>query len=279
MVATPIGNLADISLRALCVLDLADRVACEDTRHTAQLLNAYGLNKPLLPLHQHNEQGASRKVIDHLLAGERVAYVSDAGTPAISDPGAILVHSAQRQGVRVIPLPGASSVTTLLSATGVAQQHDDWAHQGFGFSGFLPPKGQSRQAALQALAQSARTEVWMEAPHRLDKLAVEVHAWGQRPLTIGRELSKRFEQIATVPCQDLAAWLAADPLRSKGEFVFALAPTERKEAPDDAQAMALLDVLLQELSVKSASRIAAQLTGGNKKALYDLALSRKPERD
>lgn len=275
MVATPIGNLADIGLRALCVLDLADRIACEDTRHTAQLLNAYGLNKPLLPLHQHNEQSASQKVIDYLHAGDRVAYVSDAGTPGISDPGAVLVHAAQAQGFRVMPLPGASSVTTLLSAMGLAQQTDDWLAQGFSFTGFLPPKGQARQTALDSLATQSRTVVWMEAPHRLDKLALELASLGQRPLTIGRELSKRFEQISTIACADLAAWLAADSQRSKGEFVFALPPAAVSADADQTEAIRVLDLLLEELPVKSASRLAASLTGQSKNTLYDLALQRK----
>lgn len=274
MVATPIGNLADISLRALCVLDLVDRIACEDTRHTAQMLGVYGLNKPLLPLHQHNEHSASQKVLEHLHAGERIAYVSDAGTPGVSDPGAVLAHVVRSQGFRVMPLPGASSVITLISAMGLAHTSDDWAAQGFRFVGFLPAKGQARLAALADLGNSSQTTLWMEAPHRLDKLGLELHALGARALTIGRELSKRFEHITTIRCDALADWLAADTQHSKGEFVFALAPAPAAEH-DHGEAMRVLDLLLEELPVKSASRIAATLTGTSKKTLYDWALQRK----
>jgi 16S rRNA (cytidine1402-2'-O)-methyltransferase len=275
MVATPIGNLADISLRALHVLGLVDRIACEDSRHTSALLTAYGLHKPLLPVHQHNEQSAATQVLEHLRAGERIAYVSDAGTPGVSDPGAVLVHAVQAQGFRVMPLPGASSVTALISATGGPRHDDAWARQGFVFAGFLPAKGQARSEALQALGSQERPVVFMEAPHRLDKLALELLAFGQRTLVLGRELSKRFEQIERIECAALAPWLSADAQRSKGEFVLVLMPAIAQADASLAQASAVLDLLLEELSVKSASRLAAAITGHNKKALYDLALQRQ----
>lgn len=275
MVATPIGNTADISLRALHVLDLADRVACEDTRHTAQLLHVFGLHKPLLPLHQHNEHSASAKVLEHLQSGERVVYVSDAGTPGVSDPGALLAHAVRSQGFRVMPLPGASSITTLLSATGMPSAGDDWATQGFVFMGFLPAKGQARQAAIEALTHHRQAVIWMEAPHRLDKLASELHALGNRALTVGRELTKRFEHIVTLPCQSLGDWLASQAEHRKGEFVFALEPATGEAPAMDAQVTRVLDLLLAELPIKGACRVAAGITGLSKNALYDLALSRK----
>lgn len=276
VVATPIGNLADISLRALSVLQRVDRLACEDTRHSAALLRAYGLNKPLLALHQHNEQEAAAKVIAHLRAGERVAYLSDAGTPGVSDPGSRLVNAVQEQGLRVVPLPGASCVTALVSAAGLSSSDDEWANQGFVFVGFLPPKGQARAAAINELAAQQRAVVWMEAPHRLHRLAEELRPLGQRRLSVGRELSKRFEQLAHMPCAQLADWLAADTNRARGEFVLALAPQPlQAETEMSAQHQKLMTLLLQELSIKSASSVAATLTGHPRKHFYDWALQRQ----
>ena len=179
VVATPIGNLADISLRALHVLDLCDTLACEDTRHSQQLLRAYGIDKSSshwLAVHQHNEAEAAQEVIRRLHAGQRVAYVSDAGTPAVSDPGARLAWQVQKAGLRVMPLPGASSVTTLLSACGTPAP--DTA--GFVFVGFLPSKAAERDAAVQALQAESRTQVLLEAPHRIEALAKSMGALGQR---------------------------------------------------------------------------------------------------
>ena len=222
VVATPIGNLADISLRALHVLALVDTVACEDTRHTQQLLRAYGLDRPaaqLLAVHQHNEAQAAQDVMQRLAQGERVAYVSDAGTPAISDPGARLVAAVRLAGYRVLPLPGASSVTTALSASGMT------GDAGFVFAGFLPSKAAERHQAVQALAQESRSVVLLEAPHRIDALAQALAALGPRLITVGRELTKQFEQIETLAAQDLSAWLAEKPDRQRGEFVLVLHDT------------------------------------------------------
>ncbi|PKO60455.1 MAG: 16S rRNA (cytidine(1402)-2'-O)-methyltransferase, partial [Betaproteobacteria bacterium HGW-Betaproteobacteria-18] len=199
VVATPIGNLADISLRALYVLQLADLIACEDTRHTQTLLRAYGIDKPsvqLLALHQHNEAQAAQAVLERLRLGLRVAYVSDAGTPAISDPGARLVADVRQAGLPVLPLPGASSITTVLSVAGLTldAQHPD----GFVFAGFLPSKSGERNTAVQALAKEARTVVLLEAPHRIEALAAALAVLGTRALTVGRELTKQFEEIATL---------------------------------------------------------------------------------
>ena len=278
MVATPIGNLADISLRALHILDRVDAVACEDTRHTAQLLQAYGLHKPLLAVHMHNEHEGASQVIARLQDGQRVAYVSDAGTPGVSDPGAILVHAARKAGLRVVPLPGASSVTSLISAVGLLQSHQDWPQQGFVFTGFLPPKGAARSQALEALTNSTRTAVFMEAPHRLDKLAAELRALGDRELTIGRELTKRFESIHTLACHDFLTWLNANDLNGKGEFVLALAPLPvPDQAATDEAMMRTLRVLLAEVPLKTAVQLTVSLTGANKKAIYAAALAQQAE--
>lgn len=275
VVATPIGNLADISLRALHVLGLVDAVACEDTRHSGQLLQAYGLHKPLLALHQHNEAAAAEAVLARLQRGERVAYVSDAGTPGISDPGARLCAAVQAAGLRCVPLPGASSVTALVSVAGLADAN---APAAFEFTGFLPAKGADRQRALQRLATQAQACVLLEAPHRIAELAQDLAALGQRRITLGRELTKQFEQVHTLACADLPAWLAADAQRRKGEWALALHPlpaqTDGVDA-DEAHARQVLTLLLAELPVKTAARLAAELTGLPRNRLYALALTLK----
>ncbi len=270
VVATPIGNLADISLRALHVLAKVDAVACEDTRHTQQLLRAYGLERPgaqLLAVHQHNEAEAAQTVIARLAQGERVAYVSDAGTPAISDPGARLVAAVRQAGYRVLPLPGASSVTTALCASGMTGDN------GFVFTGFLPNKSGERQQAVQVLAQESRAVVLLEAPHRIEALAQALSVLGERLITVGRELTKQFEQIETLPAQDLPAWLAEKPDRQRGEFVLVLhnAPV----AESTGEGLRVLQVLLPELPLKTAVKLAAEITGESKNVLYDKALALK----
>ena len=231
VVATPIGNLADISLRALHVLGRVDVVACEDTRHTQQLLRAYGLDRPgsqLLAVHQHNEAEAAHNVLERLGQGQRVAYVSDAGTPAISDPGARLVAAVRQAGFRVMPLPGASSVTTALSAAGMT------GDSGFVFAGFLSSKATERQLAVQQLAQESRAVVLLEAPHRIEALAQALAVLGPRRITLGRELTKQFEQ-----------------------------------------GLRVLQLLLPELPLKTAVKLAAEISGESKNTLYDLALALK----
>ena len=270
VVATPIGNLADNSLRALHVLARVDVVACEDTRHTQQLLRAYGLDRPgsqLLAVHQHNEAEAAHNVLERLGQGLRVAYVSDAGTPAISDPGARLVAAVRQAGFRVMPLPGASSVTTALSASGMT------GDSGFVFAGFLSSKATERQLAVQQLAQESRAVVLLEAPHRIEALAQALAVLGPRRVTLGRELTKQFEQIETLPAQDLSAWLAEKPERLRGEFVLVL-----HDAPVDdttGEGLRILHLLLPELPLKTAVKLAAEISGESKNTLYDLALALK----
>ncbi len=275
MVATPIGNLADITLRALHVLEIADAIACEDTRHTHGMLRAYGIGKAgkqLIAVHQHNEAEAAEQVIQRLQQGQRIAYVSDAGTPGVSDPGARLAQAVARAGLRVSPLPGASSVTTLVSAAGAVAA--DGASSGFAFVGFLPTKAQERQHAVAQLAQDPRTLVVLEAPHRIADLAHALAALGDRPVTIGRELTKQFEDIATMPAHALPDWLAQDANRSKGEFAVLLHP---QALPSDTHADAerVLALLLAELPTKTAVKLAADITGAPRNALYDAALAMK----
>lgn len=274
VVATPIGNLADITLRALHVLQLANTVACEDTRHTQALLRAYGIDKSpaqLLAVHQHNEAQAADTVIDRLRQGQRVAYASDAGTPAISDPGARLVASVAAQHLRVVPLPGASSVTAALSVAGIAQE--DAQHGAFVFAGFLPSKSTERTTAVTALAGEPRSVVMLEAPHRIEALALALAALGARRVTIGRELTKQFEEIATVEADKFPDWLASDSNRCRGEFVVVLHPAV--VAAESTSEQRILKLLLAELPLKTAVKLTADITGGSRNELYDAALALK----
>ena len=275
MVATPIGNLADITLRALHVLQLADAVACEDTRHTQSLLRAYGIDKAsaqLLAVHQHNEAEAAQTVVQRLQQGQRVAYVSDAGTPGVSDPGARLVAAVQGAGLRAVPLPGASSITTALSAAGAVAHSGEQG--GFVFAGFLPVKNAERATVIQKqLASEPRCVILLEAPHRIGELALALAVLGDRPVTLARELTKQFEEITTQPVQTLAAWLGAAPQRSRGEFVVLLHPVP--VASDDADPLRVLRLLVQELPLKTAVRLTADITGAPRNVLYDTALAWK----
>ncbi|MBV7542423.1 16S rRNA (cytidine(1402)-2'-O)-methyltransferase [Acidovorax sp. sic0104] len=275
VVATPIGNLADITLRALHVLQMADAVACEDTRHTQSLLRAYGIDKAaaqLLAVHQHNEAEAAQAVVQRLQQGQRVACVSDAGTPGVSDPGARLVAAVQAAGLRAVPLPGASSVTTALSVAGAVAHSTE--HGGFVFAGFLPVKSAERAATIQKqLVAEPRCVVLLEAPHRIGELAQALAVLGERPVTLARELTKQFEEVTTQPAHALAAWLAGAPQRSRGEFVVLLHPMP--VAADDAESLRVLRLLVQELPLKTAVRLAAEITGAPRNVLYDTALSWK----
>lgn len=274
VVATPIGNLADISLRALYVLGLVDVVACEDTRHTQAMLRAYGIDKSahqLLAVHQHNEAEAAHAVMDRLNQGQRVAYVSDAGTPGVSDPGARLVAALHAQSLRTIPLPGASSVTALLSVAGYADQAG--AAGGFIFAGFLPNKSAERQAAVAALQTETRAVVLLEAPHRIEAMVQALAVLGERKVTIGRELTKQFETVITLPAHRLSNWLAEDANRERGEF--ALVVHGAPVVTESGEGLRVLTLLLAELPLKSAVKLASEITGEPRNALYELGLQLK----
>ncbi|MDB5839138.1 MAG: rsmI [Herminiimonas sp.] len=270
VLATPIGNAGDVTLRGLQVLSMVDAVACEDTRNTAQLLTRYGLSKTLIAAHQHNEREVAEKLIARLQAGERIALVSDAGTPAISDPGARIVDAVLQAGLRVIPVPGASAVVTALSASGLGDDR-------FYFYGFLPAKAKQRETALTGLRTLPATLVFYEAPHRIvettDALAAIFEP--DRQIVFARELTKLFEQIHRCALKDAAAWLTADANRQRGEFVILLEGASAVADADDAEAERILAILLAECPVSQAAALAAQITGQKKNALYERALKMK----
>nr|WP_315481633.1 16S rRNA (cytidine(1402)-2'-O)-methyltransferase [uncultured Undibacterium sp.] len=270
IVATPIGNSADISLRALHLLTLVDAVACEDTRNTAQLMTRYGLHKPLIAAHQHNEHEVAAKIITRLQAGERIALVSDAGTPAVSDPGAIIVDAVRAAGLRVSPLPGASAAISALSASGLLNDQ-------FYFVGFLPSKAGQRDSVLQDLAQIPASLIFYEAPHRIVESTQALHqAFGDtRQVVFARELSKLFEEIHRCSLAEAVAWLQQDSHREKGEYVVIVEGANADSDQDDLEARRVLSILLSELSVKQAAALAAQITGHKKNALYQIALDMK----
>ncbi len=267
VVATPIGNLADITVRALKVLDLADAVACEDTRNTGQLLSRYGLDKTMFAAHQHNEREVAQKIVDRLRAGERIALVSDAGTPAVSDPGARIVDAVIEAGLTVVPIAGPSAAIAALSASGLMADE-------FRFIGFLPSKAKQRDAALATLASSAATLVFYEAPHRIaDTLAACERAFGpERRVLIARELSKLFEQLHRCKLGEARAWITADPNHQRGEFVLLIEAAPAKDDDGMDEARKLLAILLEACTVSQAAALAAKISGLKKSALYTLAL-------
>ena len=269
VVATPIGHLQDITLRALAVLAAVDRIAAEDTRHTHGLLEAHGIRASLMAVHEHNEAHAAAQIVARLEAGEQVAYVSDAGTPGISDPGARLVARVREAGHPVVPVPGPSAVVAAMSVSGLLAS-------GFRFIGFLPPKRGARQSRLLALRGETDVLAFYEAPHRVrDSVADMVSVLGEgREIVIAREMTKRFEQIVRLPLADAIAWLDADSDHQRGEFVLLVTGAPPAEGLD-SEAERVLALLLAEVPLKSAARLAAEITGAPRNALYSRALELK----
>ena len=267
VVATPIGNLADASPRALETLRRADMVACEDTRTTRTLLARHGIEARTVALHEHNERRAAAGLLRALRDGRSVALVSDAGTPALSDPGAWLVAEAHRAGIRVSPLPGPSAAAAALSVSGFPAEK-------FLFAGFLPATRGARRKALEAL-ELPLPIVMYEAPHRIaDTLDDLRERFGeQREILVGRELTKKFEEVVRLPLGEAPAWLAAQPQRAQGEFVLVLAPgSEPARAALDADRV--LALLLESMAPGEAARVAAKITGAPRNLLYRKALER-----
>ncbi len=267
VVATPIGNLADISCRALYVLSKVDAIACEDTRNSAQLFNQLGLSKPLIAAHQHNENEAAQKIIQRLQQGESIALVSDAGTPAISDPGARIVDAVRLAGFKIVPLPGASAVVAALSASGLMQDQ-------FYFVGFLPSKAGQRDSVLKTLCNMPATLVFYEAPHRIVDTVTALNTLfpDSRQIVFARELTKLFEEIHRCKLNEASEWLSADVHRQKGEYVILLEGAAADQEIELIEAKRVLTILLASCSVKQAAQLAAQLTGLKKNMLYQLAL-------
>lgn len=270
VVATPIGNLRDITLRALDVLAGADAIAAEDTRNTAHLLTHHGISgKRLLALHQHNERGAADKVLALLAQGQTVALVSDAGTPAVSDPGALLVEAVLAAGFRVVPIPGANAAVAALSAAGLVAPH-------FLFYGFLPPKSAARTRALQDIAALPYTLVFYEAPHRILESVADMRATlgEEREIVLAREVTKLFESIHRCSLAKATEWLQGDANRQRGEFVLLVSGTAPRQGLD-VEAGRILAVLMQELPLKQAVHLAAQIGGAGRNELYQHALQIK----
>jgi len=273
VVATPIGNLRDLSLRALDVLGSADVIAAEDTRNSGHLLTHHGIAaNRLMALHQHNERGAAEKVIALLAQGQSVALVTDAGTPAVSDPGALLVADVRAAGYRVIPIPGANAALAALSASGLPAPH-------FLFYGFLPNKSAARRSALQDLADLPYTLVFYEAPHRILECVADLHSvyGGERQIVFAREITKLFESIHRCTLAEAMDWLNADANNQRGEFVLLVSGAIAQEEGLDAEAERVLSLLLKELPLKQAVQLAVQITGAGRNELYPRALQIKEQ--
>ncbi len=266
VVATPIGNLSDLSPRARDILAAADLIACEDTRTSRPLLAAHGIGGKTVAIHEHNERAARAKLVDALTAGQSVALISDAGTPAVSDPGALVVEAAHAAGIRVVPIPGPNAAIAAYSASGFLADR-------FLFAGFLPASGGARRKALAELGADCPI-LFYEAPHRIRAMIDDLcSAFGpEREVVICRELTKKFEETARMPLAEAAGWVEANAHREQGEFVVVVGPSAPVEADDNAETERILQVLVEEVSVSDAARIAARLTGGSKNELYARAL-------
>lgn len=271
VVATPIGNLTDITLRALDTLKSVDAIAAEDTRHTAGLLGHFAISKKLIAVHEHNEHQSAAKLLLQLQAGENIALVTDAGTPGISDPGAVVVNFLRQAGIKVVPIPGVSAVVAALSVSGIVQN-------GFFFHGFLPASGAARRHALEALKNQPVTLVFYEAPHRIvASIADMAQVLGEgRRITIARELTKTFETIHTCLLSEAPAWLKADANQQRGEFVLLVEPEPLKDQEEiSEQTSRMLKLLLAELPLKQAVKLAADISLEKKNSLYEFALQLK----
>ena len=270
VVATPIGNLGDVTSRALNVLKTVDVIAAEDTRITTRLLDHYGIHRKLIALHEHNERSRVQQVLDLLAGGASIALVSDAGTPAISDPGAHVIAAARDAGYPVVPLPGPNAAIAALSASGLTAPH-------FLFYGFLPARRGERMKALESVAAAPYALVFYEAPHRIIESVRDMcnALGGDRRIVLARELTKRFETIHACALGAAVQWLEADAHHALGEFVVIVSGADESNASSDSDARRVLEVLLSELPVKQAVALATQLTGGRRNELYDMALAIK----
>ncbi|HAF01093.1 MAG TPA: 16S rRNA (cytidine(1402)-2'-O)-methyltransferase [Methylophilaceae bacterium] len=273
VVATPIGNLADITLRAIETFKHVDAIAAEDTRHSAGLLSSLGISKKLVAVHEHNEQQSAQILLQRLQAGENIALISDAGTPGISDPGAVVVDVLRHHGVKVVPVPGACAVIAALSASGITEN-------GFMFVGFLPASGAQRRKQLEVLKMQTTTLVFYEAPHRILECVEDLLQilGGRRRITIARELTKTFETFHRCPLSEAMHWLESDSNQQRGEFVLLVEAEPSKESNlINEESERVLRLLLAELPLKQAVKLAVEITGQKKNELYELALKLKDD--
>jgi 16S rRNA (cytidine1402-2'-O)-methyltransferase len=272
VVATPIGNLDDITARALRVLREVALIAAEDTRHSARLLQHFGIETPLAACHEHNERDQGGRFLARLEAGEDVALISDAGTPLISDPGFHLVRQARSAGVAVVPVPGACALIAALSSAGLPSDR-------FIFEGFLPAKANARRGRLEEMKEEPRTLIFYEAPHRILESLVDMRSvfGGDRPAVLARELTKTFETLKGAPLDELCSWVAVDSNQQRGECVVLVGGWQAPEGEGalSAEALRVLDLLLAEMPVKRAAALAAEITGVRKNLLYQAALERQ----
>ena len=271
VVATPIGNLGDITLRALETLKMVDAIAAEDTRHSAGLLSHFGIVKKLIAVHEHNERQSAEKLLILLNAGENIALVTDAGTPGVSDPGAMVVDFMRKAGVKVVPIPGVSAVIAALSAAGIAQN-------GFLFYGFLPASGTARRKVLESLKMQTIVLVFYEAPHRIIESIIDLEAvlGADRRITFAREITKTFETIFSCDLSQAEDWLKNDTNQQRGEFVLLIEAEAVKPAEAfSKEAVRILKLLLADLPLKQAVKLAAEITNDKKNDLYELALTFK----
>lgn len=274
VVATPIGNLDDISARALTILRSVALIAAEDTRHSARLMQHFGIGTPLAACHEHNERDQGGRFLARLLAGDDVALISDAGTPLISDPGYHLVRQARAAGIAVVPVPGACALIAALSAAGLPSDR-------FIFEGFLPAKAAGRRARLEQVKEEPRTLIFYEAPHRILECLQDMQAvfGDERPALLARELTKTFETLKGMPLAELAAWVAGDSNQQRGECVVLVAGWQAPEGEEavSAEAMRVLNLLLAEMPLKRAAALAAEITGVRKNLLYQVALEQQKD--
>lgn len=272
VVATPIGNLDDISARALKILREAALIAAEDTRHSVRLLQHFGITTPLAACHEHNERDEGSRFITRLLAGDNVALISDAGTPLISDPGYHLVRQARAAGIKVVPVPGACALIAALSAAGLPSDR-------FIFEGFLPAKAVGRRARLESIKEEPRTLIFYEAPHRILECLqdMELVFGPERPALLARELTKTFETLKGLPLAELREFVESDSNQQRGECVVLVAGWTAPESEDavSSEAMRVLNLLLEEMPLKRAAALAAQITGERKNVLYQIALEKQ----
>ncbi len=272
VVATPIGNLGDLSPRAVEVLQKVDRIAAEDTRHSAALMRHFAIDTPMLSLHEHNERQKSQLLLERLQQGESIALISDAGTPLISDPGYVLVREAQVAGLRVVPIPGPSALIAALSASGLPTDR-------FCFEGFLAAKSGARRKQLAALREEPRTLAFYESPHRIvDTLTDMAEVFGvEREAVMARELTKTFETIRHAPLGALLSWVESDGNQQKGEFVLLVRGAMSDSSELDSESRRIAGVLAEELPLKQAAALAARISGEKKNAIYKYLLACKEQ--